>query len=85
MDGFRYAVAATSFEIKAFRLKAGARRLMSARPSFRKQITRFWSLVCLVQSKNNCHDDTCDTDHERQPRLLLFVLYKEGLDCGRKD
>lgn len=38
-----------------------------------------------MKCKNHCHDNAGNAQYERQPRLLLFVLNKKGLDCGRQD
>lgn len=39
----------------------------------------------LLKCKNNCHDNAGNAQYERQPCLLLVVLNKKGLDCGRQD
>lgn len=39
----------------------------------------------LLKCKNHCHDNAGNAQYERQPRLLLVVLNKKGLDCGRQD
>lgn len=38
-----------------------------------------------MKFKNHCHDNAGNAQYERQPRLLLFVFNKEGLDCGCKN
>lgn len=39
----------------------------------------------LLKCKDNSNDNARDTYPERKPRLLLVVLNKKGLDCGRQD
>ena len=39
----------------------------------------------LLKCKNHSHVNAGTAQYERQPRLLLVVLNKEGLDCGRQD
>lgn len=43
------------------------------------------SLYRLKQGNDNSYANARDAYSEGQPRLLILVLNKKSLDCGRKD